>query len=66
MKNKKENRGGLRKYLPPQVVVQMIVMEEGIAAQSAVIQVSGDSATAVPDITDWQDKGAIGDGTAEF
>lgn len=41
-------------------------MEQGIAAQSLTVNITGGTANNQPDITDWNDKGITRDGTVEF
>jgi len=47
-------------YVPPMIKVNQLTMEYSIAAGSAVVNPSQ------PDVTDWDDKGTVGDGISEF
>lgn len=55
-----------RDYLPPELRVEVVIMEYSLAAQSAAVNITGGAANNQPDITDWTDQGTTGDGTAEF
>lgn len=63
---KKERELILKEYVSPEFEVSWIEMEQGIAAQSANVNISGGAAANQPDAQDWTDLGTLGDGNTEF
>ncbi|WP_407478126.1 hypothetical protein [Elizabethkingia anophelis] len=63
---KKERELILKEYVSPELEVSWIEMEQGIAAQSANVNISGGTAANTPDAQDWTDQGTLGDGNTEF
>ncbi|MEH7888720.1 hypothetical protein [Elizabethkingia meningoseptica] len=55
-----------KQYSSPELNVDTVIMEHSIAAQSATVNITGDAGINQPAITDWTDKGTIGDGISEF